>query len=84
MRLPQFTIRDLLWLMVVAAMAVAWWIDKARTQATLATYQAEMQELEATATRLSEERQMLSRQLWDATQPNATQPRGSVLPSVSK
>ena len=25
MRLPQFTIRDLLWLMVVAGLALGWW-----------------------------------------------------------
>jgi hypothetical protein len=28
----RFTIRDLLWLTALVALAVAWWVDKARTE----------------------------------------------------
>lgn len=63
----RFTIRDVLWGMVVVALCVGWWIDRARTRATLVTYQAQIQELEAHANALSEERQLLKRQLWQAT-----------------
>ena len=30
MKRPHFTLRDLFWLVLVAAMAVAWWIDRDR------------------------------------------------------
>jgi hypothetical protein len=48
-------------------MAIAWWLDRTRTRATLVVYQAQIQELEAHATALTEERQILKRQLWQAT-----------------
>jgi hypothetical protein len=63
----RFTIRDVLWLTVVVALAVGWWLDRARTHATLTTYQAEIQEWEAAANRLSNERQLLKKQLWQAS-----------------
>jgi hypothetical protein len=28
MKLPQFTLRDLFWLVLVSAMAVGWWADR--------------------------------------------------------
>jgi hypothetical protein len=35
MRLPQFTIRDLLWLMVVVALGIGWWLQAARDRAIM-------------------------------------------------
>jgi hypothetical protein len=32
----RFTIRDVLWLMVVVALSAAWWIDHTRTRRALA------------------------------------------------
>jgi hypothetical protein len=117
MTMFRFTIRDVLWLMVVVAFGAGWWASHDNVQrrirnaelqvhlqaAKLAiatnenmrisneseeyivtpvcarlsyglpypppskTYQAEIQELEAAANRLTEERQLLRRQLWQAT-----------------
>jgi hypothetical protein len=39
----RFTIRDLLWLTAMLALAVGWWIDRSKRIAELATYQREMQ-----------------------------------------
>ncbi|HZL89526.1 MAG TPA: hypothetical protein VFB96_14270 [Pirellulaceae bacterium] len=39
----RFTIRDLLWLTVVVALAVAWWVDRRQGAARLAETQAELQ-----------------------------------------
>jgi len=36
MKLPQFTLRDLFWLVALAAMAAAWWVDHARLEARIA------------------------------------------------
>ena len=44
----RFTIRDLLWLMMMVAMGVAWWIDRTqsqREQAVLMESHAKVQEL---------------------------------------
>jgi hypothetical protein len=38
----RFTIRDLLWLTLLAAVAVAWWVDRARQQAKIRDQQAEL------------------------------------------
>jgi hypothetical protein len=32
----RFTIRDLLWLTVVAAVAVAWWVDRSQLESQIA------------------------------------------------
>jgi len=32
----RFTIRDVLWLTVVVALAAGWWVDRSRVHATLA------------------------------------------------
>jgi len=37
----RFTIRDVLWLMVLAALAVSWWIDNNRIEKSLKTLKAE-------------------------------------------
>jgi len=41
----HFTIRDLLWLMVVVALAVSWWIDNKRIQKTIVKIQSEQARL---------------------------------------
>ena len=38
----RFTIRDVLWLTVVVAMGVAWWMDRSRIQSELARSQGEL------------------------------------------
>jgi hypothetical protein len=46
----RFTIRDLLWLMVVVGLAVSWWIDNKRIEKTISRINSEQagltQELE--------------------------------------
>jgi cell division protein FtsB len=42
----RFTIRDLLWLTVVAAIGFGWWVDHGRVQAQNAEIQAKNVELE--------------------------------------
>ena len=39
--LIQFSIRDILWLMVVAALAASWWRDNKRIEATVNAVSAE-------------------------------------------
>ena len=41
----RFTIRDLLWLTVLAALAVCWWIDNKRIEKTLVKIQSEQAKL---------------------------------------
>jgi len=43
----QFTIRDLLWLMVVVALSVAWWADNKRIEKAVARIEQERLELNA-------------------------------------
>jgi hypothetical protein len=38
----KFSIRDLLWLTLVAAFAVAWWVDRSHLQSKLETIEARM------------------------------------------
>jgi hypothetical protein len=35
---PRFTIRDLVWLTLVVAMGVGWWLDHARLTAPVSPY----------------------------------------------
>ncbi len=63
----RFTIRDVLWLTALVAMGAGWWLDRANTRARLVTCEAEIQELKVAADRLTEERQILKRQLWQAS-----------------
>jgi hypothetical protein len=37
----RFTIRDVLWLTVVAALSVSWWVDNKRIENTLKAFKAE-------------------------------------------
>lgn len=39
----RFTIRDLLWLTVVVALGVAWWVDRRNLEARHAATKAELQ-----------------------------------------
>src|SRR5262245_7250575 len=39
----RFTIRDVLWLMVVVALAVGWWVDRQRLEAQLARQKTDWQ-----------------------------------------
>jgi hypothetical protein len=39
----RFTIRDLLWLTLVAAVLVAWWVDRRSTNALLLNYQEKIE-----------------------------------------
>jgi len=43
----RFTIRDLLWVTIVAALAVSWWIDNKRIENTIAKIKGEQAELTA-------------------------------------
>ena len=36
----RFTIRDLLWLTLVAAVLVAWWLDRSRLQSKVNEFEA--------------------------------------------
>jgi len=40
----RFTIRDVLWLTVVVAMGVAWWIDRLQANKRVASLQATLYE----------------------------------------
>jgi hypothetical protein len=42
----RFTIRDMLWLTVVAALAVSWWVDLERIDTTLARLEQERAKVE--------------------------------------
>jgi hypothetical protein len=35
----RFTIRDVLWLMVVVGCCIAWWVDRSRLAESVATYE---------------------------------------------
>jgi hypothetical protein len=41
--LTQFAIRDILWLMIVAALGASWWRDNSRIEATLKAMKTEHQ-----------------------------------------
>jgi len=41
MRLPRFTLRDLFWLVALAAMGCAWWVDRERSRKALQAVSAE-------------------------------------------
>ena len=41
----RFTIRDVLWLMVVVAMGVAWWMDHSRIQSQLVRSEGQLGDL---------------------------------------
>jgi hypothetical protein len=62
----RFSIRDVLWLTVVVAMAVGWWTNRTRSQATINSYRADYEALQATASRLADEREVLRHKLWQA------------------
>ena len=53
----RFTIRDVLWLTVVVALSVSWWIDNKRIEKTLAKVNREQQESTEKLQELSEELQ---------------------------
>ena len=40
----RFTIRDVLWLMVVTGLSMSWWVDNKRIENTIATFKAEHDE----------------------------------------
>jgi hypothetical protein len=42
----RFTIRDVLWIAVVAALAVSWWVDNRRIDNAVARVESERRELE--------------------------------------
>jgi hypothetical protein len=42
----RFTIRDMLWLTVVAALAVSWWVDLERIDTTVARLEQERAKVE--------------------------------------
>jgi hypothetical protein len=62
----RFTIRDLMWAMVVVALATAWWIDSARTRATLVRQQAQMRDLEEAVAFHREQNKVLRVRLFQA------------------
>jgi hypothetical protein len=41
MKLPKFNLRDLIWLVVVVAMGVGWWIDRTRQQQRIDALEAD-------------------------------------------
>jgi thiol-disulfide isomerase/thioredoxin len=43
----RFTIRDVLWLMVVAALGLSWWVDNARIEKAVTKLEGERRDLQA-------------------------------------
>ncbi len=63
----RFTIRDLLWLTVVAALAVGWWIDHRRLSEKLdSAYGVDVDALLIKVEKLTQQNQSLMRQLQNA------------------
>jgi len=84
----RFTIRDVLWLTVVVAMGLGWWISAYRAQGRLAFERTEREDLQRAFDRLDGERQRLRKEVWSLNHPGADLPSGSpsgpiALPSIS-
>jgi FecR, C-terminal len=47
MRLPQFTIRDLLWITIVVALGLSWWADNKRIEKAVMRIEQDRHELQA-------------------------------------
>ena len=60
MKLPQLTLRDLFWLVLVASCLCAWWADRSRIVAREAALEARAKELEAQFAQLALEQELLS------------------------
>ena len=43
----RFSTRDVLWLMVVAALAVSWWVDNARIEKAVTKLESDRRDLQA-------------------------------------
>ena len=41
MKLPQLSLRELFWLVLVCALALGWWLDRGKLNAQLQEYQTE-------------------------------------------
>jgi len=84
----RFTIRDVLWLTVVVALALSWWIDNQRIETSVAKLESDRRELQADFDdKLSIVNDMqikASKELERITlsaQPGSTNPRQPVMPN---
>jgi len=65
----RFTIRDVLWLTVVVAMGLAWWISAYRAHVRLVMEQSERADLQRAFDRLDVQRQSLRNEVWRLKHP---------------
>jgi hypothetical protein len=68
MKLPQFTLRDLFWLVLVAGCLCAWWADRSRIVARETALEARATELKVQFAQLALEQELLTVRLQAAKQ----------------